>query len=334
MKVFKILFFLAFLGAIFCAAIGGLAYTHATKIANKPLQIEDPLLFEVQSGQSVKSIAHDLSQNNLFIDNSILPAPLVFEATIRFIKNDDHLKAGEYEIKPKMSMNDLIDLFQSGKTYQRSLTIPEGLTVKQIIPLIENATGLEGHITTTPEEGRLLPQTYFYSKGDSRDSLLKRMKSDKLKLLNDLWQNRSEDLPYKTPDEALILASIVERETGVGMERAKVAGVFINRLKKGMKLQSDPTVIYPLSDGLGVLDRPLYRSDWKLESPYNTYYVTGLPPTPIANPGEASLRAVFNPEHHDYIYFVANGTGGHSFSKTLEEHNKNVEKWRKIRDKK
>ena len=331
-KLLKALFFLSILGLIFAFAAGGLAYSEFNKNIHKDIKINDAQIIEIKSGSSLKQIAKQLKSEDLLPENSFLSAPLLFEINARFFNNDAPLKAGEYQILPQMSMNEMIDLFQSGKTYQRSLTIPEGLTVKQILPLIEGAEALEGEITEIPEEGRLLPQTYFYSKGDTRQEIINRMKSDKVKLLNELWENRDESLPFKTAYEALILASIVERETGVGMERAKVAGVFINRLNKGMKLQSDPTVIYPLSDKLGVLDRPLYRNDWKLEDPYNTYFVAGLPPTPIANPGEASLRAVFNPEKHDYLYFVADGTGGHAFSKTLEEHNRNVTKWRKIRD--
>lgn len=291
----------------------------------KEKTLETPRLFLIERGQSIKQISLNLAEAKL------ITYPFYFEMEARFFNQDTPLQAGEYQISSPYSIRGLVDLFQSGKTHQRSLTIPEGLTIKQIEPLINGAEALQGDIETLPQEGRLLPQTYFYSYGDTRQSLIDRMAREKKALLDQLWEKRAEGLPLETKEEALILASIVERETGQSDERAKVAGVFINRLKRGMKLQSDPTIIYPLSDRLGVLDRALYRSDWALDDAYNTYQNAGLPPGPIANPGEASLRAVLNPAEHDYLYFVADGTGGHAFAKTLEGHNRNVANWRKIK---
>jgi UPF0755 protein len=176
----------------------------------------------------------------------------------------------------------------------------------------------------------LLPETYHYSWGDSRADLLKRMQTAMQTAVKAAWDKRSLSLPLDNPKQALVLASIVEKETSVPQERARVAGVFINRLIANMRLQSDPTVVYALTQGSGALGRSLTRADWKFESPYNTYVNEGLPPAPIANPGKASIEAVVNPEQHDFVYFVADGTGGHAFAKTLAEHNRNVARWRDI----
>ncbi|MDF1750862.1 MAG: endolytic transglycosylase MltG, partial [Alphaproteobacteria bacterium] len=183
-----------------------------------------------------------------------------------------------------------------------------------------------------PAEGTLFPETYQYRRGDSRQSIVERLQSQMNQALQELWEARAENLPYNTPDEAVVLASIVEKETGLAEERAHIAGVFINRLRKGMRLQSDPTIVYALTQGAGPLGRLLTRQDWKLDSPYNTYQVTGLPPGPIANPGRDALVAALQPMQTKDLFFVADGTGGHAFAETLNEHNKNVAKWRRIRD--
>lgn len=240
------------------------------------------------------------------------------------------LKAGEYAFAAGMSLRSVLDLLESGKTVVRRITIPEGLTASQIVDLLRADPALAGEIADIPQEGSLLPETYHYAFGDSRTGILDRMQSAMRTELAKLWAARQPELPLKTPEEAVILASIVEKETGVAAERAKVAGVFINRLRLGMRLQSDPTTIYALTGGKGPLDRPLTRADWKVESPYNTYFVDGLPPGPIANPGRDSLAAVLAPERHDYLYFVADGTGGHAFAETLAEHNRNVAAWRRF----
>lgn len=287
-----------------------------------PTAHEAPSLYVIEHGTSIKAIAKDLEQKG------IISSALIFEINARFIDNDEPFKAGEYRILQYTSIQNLTDTFQSGKTYQHPITIPEGLTKKQIIPILEADDALKGDIVSLPTEGHLLPQTYFFDLGTKRQALIDRMNQAHNRLLDRLWEERAQDLPFDSKEEAIILASIVERETGIKEERERVAGVFINRLKKGMKLQSDPTIIYPLSQEVGVLARPLYRSDWAYNNPYNTYMNYGLPPSAIANPGEASLRAVLNPEKHDFLYFVADGSGGHVFSKTLAEHNENVAKWR------
>jgi UPF0755 protein len=240
------------------------------------------------------------------------------------------LKAGEYVFPAGISMRAAVDLLQSGKTVVHRVTVPEGLTTAQVLELLDKAEGLYGEIETRPAEGTLLPETYHYSWGDNRQAVVDRMRSGMKKALDDSWAHRAANLPFKTKEEAVVLASIVERETGIASERPHVAAVFINRLRHGMKLQSDPTVIYGLSDGKGVLDHPLTKADLAAKHPYNTYLIDGLPPAPIANPGHASLQAVMHPDKSDDLYFVADGSGGHAFAKTLTEHNRNVANWRRV----
>ncbi len=240
------------------------------------------------------------------------------------------LKAGEYVFPVGISMRAAVELLQLGKTVVHRLTVPEGFTTVQVLELLEGAEGLYGDIDPKPGEGVLLPETYHYSWGDNRQTVVDRMRAGMKKAIDELWTRRAASLPFKTKDEAVILASIVERETGVAGERPRVAAVFINRLRHGMKLQSDPTVTYGLSNGRGSIDRPLSKADLATRHPYNTYVIDGLPPSPIANPGLASLQAVLHPADSDDLFFVADGSGGHAFAKTLVEHNRNVANWRKV----
>ena len=210
------------------------------------------------------------------------------------------------------------------------VTLAEGVTSWQVVQELKQADFLTGDIGDVPAEGSLAPDSYDVDKGGDRAALIARMTEAQGKLLTQLWPGRSADLPYDTVEEALIMASIVEKETGIAAERRTVASVFINRLEQGMRLQTDPTVIYGVTGGKGALGRGLRQSELRRATPYNTYVIDGLPPTPIANPGRASIEAALNPEKTEYLFFVADGTGGHVFAKTLEEHNRNVEKWRKI----
>jgi len=212
---------------------------------------------------------------------------------------------------------------------QRRLTIAEGLTARQITRLLEGTEGLTGE-TPPIAEGALLPETYAFTLGDSRASVVRRAAAAMEQAVAEAWAARAPDLPLASPRDAVILASIIERETGVAEERGLVAGVFVNRLRRGMMLQSDPTVAYGAGQGMP-LDRPLTRADLNEDHPYNTYRIRGLPPGPIAAPGRESLRAATQPETTDYLYFVADGTGGHAFGRTLEEHNRNVARWRALR---
>ncbi|MDV7269995.1 endolytic transglycosylase MltG [Thioclava sp. A2] len=210
------------------------------------------------------------------------------------------------------------------------VTIAEGVTSWQVVQGLNGIEALTGEVSSVPAEGTLAPDSYQISKGDDRNALIAEMVGRQAKLLADAWAGRDADLPYQTPEEALVMASIIEKETGVPTERKQVASVFVNRLRQGMKLQTDPTVIYGVTKGEGVLDRGLRQSELKRETPYNTYVIEGLPPTPIANPGAASIEAAMHPDATQYLFFVADGSGGHAFATTLDEHNRNVAAWRKI----
>ncbi len=240
------------------------------------------------------------------------------------------LKAGEYRFDPGASMQAVFDQISKGKALAYKITIPEGWTSTQALERIRDHAALTGNAPETLGEGVLLPDTYTFQRGDTRQSLIDRMRQAQAKLLKDLWPSRAADLPVTSVEEALILASIVEKETGVATERARVAGVFVNRLKKNMRLQSDPTIIYGIVGGKGKLGRPIRRSEIEAKTAYNTYQIKGLPPTPISNPGKHAILAVLQPAQTDELYFVADGTGGHVFARTLAEHQVNVKRYRKI----
>ncbi|GAB3125055.1 endolytic transglycosylase MltG [Novispirillum itersonii subsp. nipponicum] len=241
------------------------------------------------------------------------------------------LRAGEYAIPPDYSLADVVAMLASGRNQvQYTLTIPEGLTVQEALEKVRALEVLEGDITVTPNEGDLMPETYQLLRGDNRTTVVRRMMTAQATLLTDLWERRVAGLPLKSPREALTLASVVEKETGVAAERRRVAGVFINRLRLGMPLQSDPTVIYGLARNTGSLGRALTRKDLETDHAWNTYTRPGLPAGPIALPGRLALEAVLNPDVSKDLYFVADGTGGHAFAETLDEHNRNVAHWRKL----
>ena len=290
-----------------------------------PLQ-EDRVLI-IPPGSGINVIASDLDASG------IIAEPFLFRMGARYLGNQGALKAGEFLFPASISVHDAIRILQSGKTVVHRVTFAEGLTSFEIIEQLTKTSGLQGTLADRFPEGSLLPETYHYSFGDQRTDILRRMASDMNDLVAKLWATRDEDLPYKTLEEAVVLASIVEKETGVASERAHVAGVFVNRLRKGMRLQSDPTVVYGITKGKGPLGRSLRRSELRQETAYNTYVIKAMPPTPIANPGRESLIAVMHPMKTDDLYFVADGTGGHVFAKNLKEHNRNVARWRKIEKK-
>ena len=247
-----------------------------------------------------------------------------------FGKKQLELRAGDYEIKKHASMADVLETLTRGQAILSKLTIPEGLTSLQIVERVREDPDLTGEVTEIPPEGTLLPDTYRYSKGMARAELIERMQSEMERFLERAWEKRQPDLPIKSPEEAVVFASIVEKETGRADERERVSAVFMNRLRKGMRLQSDPTVIYGIAGGNGTLGRPLTRSDLSGKTDHNTYQIDGLPPTPICNPGRSAIEAALNPATSSDLYFVADGTGGHVFSDTLKEHNEAVRNWRKV----
>jgi UPF0755 protein len=321
LKTLKRIFFTVLLLGILAGSLSVRWFDNAT---TSPGPLAAAKLVYIPPGIRTKGMAAKL------LDAGVIDSDLAFRLDARLQGRLEGLKAGEYQFQPRMSIADVIVLLQSGKTYQHKITIPEGLMSVEIVALLNKEPVLTGVIDPLPPEGSLLPETYKFSYGDTRQSVISRMKKSMQDAMDALWQKRAADFPLTEP-ETIVLASIVEKETGVAAERPRVAGVFLNRLKKGIPLQSDPTVIYALTLGQSVLNRPLTTADLKKPSPYNTYLASGLPPAPIANPGKASLAAVLNPEKNDYIYFVADGSGGHAFATTLEEHNRNVAKWRALK---
>jgi UPF0755 protein len=283
---------------------------------------KNTILLDLTKVQNAHNAAQSLEDNNLIYNKYF------FLAVLKALWLEKKIIAGEFEIKPHTSLFSLIKIITSTKNlYYYKITIIEGWSVKEALNHINKNPNLEGIITIKIPEGSLMPDTYVFSKGYSRNDLIKSMQKDMKEYLDKLWENRNKKLPYKTKEEALTLASIVEKETSFKDERALIAGVFLNRLRLGIKLQTDPTVAY----GLGKLNADkLTKADLQSNTPYNTYIIKALPPTPIANPSRKSLQAVFNPQQSSYLYFVADGNGGHAFATNLKDHNANVEKWRVV----
>ena len=282
--------------------------------------------YTVRTGANVAQIANGLRREGL-ISNS-----RIFEYGVRAYRNENDLKAGEYDIAAGASMKEIMDKLVEGKAILYPLTVVEGWTVFRAIEEIKSNEFLTGEVPAElPPEGSLIADTQKFGRGTDRTELIARMRAQQERIVSQIWEKRNPDLPVETMEEFVTLASIVEKETGVAEERPRVAAVFVNRLNRGMRLQSDPTIIYGIFGGEGKpSDRPIYRSDIDTPTDYNTYTINGLPPGPIAIPGRASLEAVANPAQTNDLYFVADGTGGHAFAETLEEHNQNVARWRQI----
>ena len=287
-----------------------------------PLKAET--IFIVEQGSSGQKIAQQLTQKN------IISSPLFFRIFLKLSGKDGKIHAGEYAFKANESIGDIAGKMIQGEVFFRQITIIEGATVKQIRQQLQENQFLSGKITQSPEEGSLLPQTYNFIANTGRDEMLKRMGEAMAETLDSLWEQRDKDIFIKTKREAIILASIIERETGIASERGRVASVFYNRLINDWPLQTDPSLIYYASNRLGFLNRPIRQSDLRRKHPYNTYRNRGLPPTAIANPSKDALYATLHPKKTRYFFFVADGKGGHAFSRTLKEHNEHVKKWREI----
>jgi UPF0755 protein len=310
---------------VLAAMAGGGGVFWLKSAYNAPSQTTNEKIIVIERGSSVSSIARQLQ------DLGLIRYARVFRFGTRFLDDARPLQAGEYRIPAAASAAGIAEILKSGIQVVHKMTIAEGLTSIEIIDLLRDEPLLSGDINGLPKEGSLLPETYHFHRGETRSVILNRMQKALEDVLDELWDSRADGLPFTTPEQAMIIASIVEKETAVESERRLVAGVFVNRLKKGMRLQSDPTVVYGNTNGAGPLGRPLTRGDLDGRTAYNTYQIDGLPPTPIANPGRASIAAVLNPSDTDALYFVADGSGGHAFAKTLDEHNRNVRAWRKVR---
>jgi len=319
----RVLFILSGLAVIFgFVAAGASLWVYSGFTRPGPLERDSTLIIERGSGAN--AIARELKRASV-IDDS-----LIFKLGVRFIAGPVPMKAGEYLFPSGVSAENAVRILQAGKTVIRRVTIAEGLSSADIVALLRRTEGLTGRLDPQLAEGTLLPETYHFSFGDTRAGLIGRMHAAQQKLLSDFWVERGENLPLNSPREAVILASIVEKETGKNDERGRVAAVFLNRMRKKMRLQSDPTVVYGITEGKKPLGRRLTRADLKQATAYNTYTIKGLPPTPITNPGRDAIRAVLHPSASDDLYFVADGSGGHVFAETLRQHNRNVARWRKL----
>jgi UPF0755 protein len=303
------------------AALASVAAVVAWRTATAPGPLAEDRAVVIPRG-GIRDIAEVLLREGVIAD------PHAFAIAAAVTRGQGALRAGEFAFPAGASLLDALAILRTARPVQRRFTITEGMLAVQIRAALEAESALTGPLPDFAE-GALLPETYLFSFGDTRESLVRRAAAAMEQALAEEWERRAANLPFATPREALTLASIIERETGRAEERARIAGVFVNRLRRGMMLQSDPTTAYAAADG-GVLDRALTRADLQRDHPFNTYRVTGLPPGPIASPGRAAIRAALNPEAHDFLYFVADGTGGHAFARTLDEHNRNVAAWRRI----
>ncbi len=300
---------------------GALAVTAVHRTWTGPGPLVEPAQVVIPRGGTERIAA-------TLLERGVIRDPRVFAIAAWLTRGEGPLRAAEFAFPAAAPLREVLHILRDERPVQRRLTIPEGLTAHQIRALLERTEGLTGEMPAFGE-GELLPETYAFEWGETRASVIRRADAAMERALAEAWAARAADLPLTSPREALVLASIVERETGQADERAKVAGVFINRLRRGMPLQSDPTVAYAATAGVP-MERPISRADLDREHPFNTYRIRGLPPGPIASPGRAALMATTRPEATDFVFFVADGTGGHAFARTLEEHNRNVARWREF----
>lgn len=314
--------FLSFLLIAAIAALAALAWGEHRMREPGPLTASKVVY--ISPGTEVADIIAELEREG------VVDSPFLLNMALLVEGNRSKVKAGEYLFKQNASLREVIDTLVSGKQVLHAITIPEGLTSEQIVERLRESDILVGEIIDLPKEGSLLPETYKFARGTPRADIVKKMQDDQKRAVDLIWARRASGLPLRSPYELVTLASIVEKETGKADERPRVASVFLNRLKKGMRLQSDPTIVYGLVGGKGSLGRGITQSELEKFTPYNTYLIDGLPPGPIANPGRAALEAVANPSRTQDLYFVADGTGGHVFSESLDQHSRNVQRWRQL----
>src|SRR4051812_6185757 len=306
------------------AIAGGVAWSYGKHKFEQQGPLDRDKVANIPKGLGLREIADLLAREN------VIEQPWVFIGGVLVLKAKDELKYGEYKFTKQATLRETIETIVEGKVVQHAFTIPEGLTSEQIVARLAEVDFLAGNIREVPREGTLLPETYNFPRGTTREQAIQRMQQMHRRALQEIWERRSPDVPVKSQEALVTLASIVEKETGRPDERSRVAAVFANRIRQRMRLQSDPTIIYGLVGGKGTLGRPIMRSEIEQQTPYNTYVIEGLPPGPIANPGRASLEATANPARTKELYFVADGTGGHAFAENLGQHQINVTKLRQF----
>jgi UPF0755 protein len=301
----------------------GVSYYYGRQILESAGPLKEDKVVNIPARAGKRDISDALQKEGVINVN-----PWIFIGSVYALKASSDLKPGEYLFQKHASLRDVIGTIVEGKVVQHAITVPEGLTSEQIVARLSDNDIFAGSVREIPREGTLLPETYKFPRGTTRDQVVQRMQQTQKRVLAEIWERRNPDIPVKSPEQLITLASIVEKETGRADERSRVAAVFTNRLRQKIKLQSDPTIIYGLVGGRGTLGRPIKRSEITAPSPYNTYVIEGLPPGPISNPGRASLEATANPARTRDLFFVADGTGGHTFTETYDAHQKNVAKLR------
>jgi UPF0755 protein len=301
----------------------GASYYYGKQILESPGPLREDRVVNIPARAGKRDISEVLQKEGVIDVN-----PWIFIGSVYALKASSDLKPGEYLFQKRASLRDVIGTIVEGKVVQHAITIPEGLTSEQIVARLSENDIFAGSVREIPREGTLLPETYKFPRGTTREQVIQRMQQAQKRVLAEIWERRNPDIPIKSPEQLVTLASIVEKETGRADERSRVAAVFTNRLRQKIKLQSDPTIIYGLVGGKGTLGRPIKRSEITQPSPYNTYVIEGLPPGPISNPGRASLEATANPARTRDLFFVADGSGGHTFTETYDAHQKNVAKLR------
>jgi UPF0755 protein len=307
---------------VLAAVVAAVALVFGKQRFDEPGPLAEDRVVNIPRGSGIRDIS------DVLVREGVIDQPWVFVGGVLALKAREDLKAGEYQFKAHASLRDVVATIVEGRVVAHQLTVPEGLTSEQIVARLLDDDILTGNIKEIPREGSLLPDTYNFNRGITREQMIQRMQQGQQRVLKEVWDRHSPDLPIKTPEQLVVLASLVEKETGKPEERTRVAAVFVNRLKQKMRLQSDPTIIYGLVGGKGTLGRPIMKSEIEQPTPYNTYQIDGLPPGPIANPGRASLEAAANPARTRELYFVADGTGGHAFAETYEQHQRNVARLR------